>query len=192
MLRLALPPYRLPNEVVDDDVANVTDAGVKIVTDSRVEDLEALKAEGYDAVLLAIGTHQATKLRVPGEDLPGVMRAADFLKAAKLGEELDAQGQAGRGDRRRQRRHRRGPYRPAARRGPRSSWSASSRSRRCLPTPRRSRRRRRRASPSELLRSARASPARAACESVELMRCVAVFDDKGRFSPKYADGTRAA
>ena len=89
MLRLALPPYRLPNEVVDDDVANVTDVGVKIVTDTRVEDLEALKAEGYDAVLLAIGTHQATRLRVPGEDLPGVMRAADFLKAAKLGEELD-------------------------------------------------------------------------------------------------------
>ncbi len=87
MLRLALPPYRLPNEVVDEDVANVTGVGVKIVTDARVDDLEALKAEGYDALLLAIGTHQATKLRVKGEDLPGVMRAADFLKAAKLGEE---------------------------------------------------------------------------------------------------------
>jgi len=57
---------------------------VEIATDSRVEDLEALKAEGYDAVLVAVGTHQAVKLRVPGEDLPGVMRAADFLKAAKL------------------------------------------------------------------------------------------------------------
>ncbi len=114
MLRLALPPYRLPNEVVDEDVANVTALGVTIVTDSRVDDLEALKAEGYDAVLLAIGTHQATKLRVPGEDLPGVMRAADFLKAAKLGEDTGRGGQASRGGRRRQRRHRRGAHGPSA------------------------------------------------------------------------------
>ncbi len=46
MLRLALPPYRLPGEVVDEDVANVTDIGVTIATDARVEDLEALEAGG--------------------------------------------------------------------------------------------------------------------------------------------------
>jgi heterodisulfide reductase subunit A-like polyferredoxin len=92
MLRLALPPYRLPNEVVDEDVANVTDIGVEIVTDSRVEDLEELKNAGYDAVLVAVGTHLGTKLRVPGEDLAGVMRSSDFLRAAKLGEELDVEG----------------------------------------------------------------------------------------------------
>ena len=92
MLRLALPPYRLPNDVVDKDVANVTGAGVDIETGVRVDDLEALKAQGYDAVLVAIGTHLGTKLRVPGEDLEGVMRSSDFLRAAKLGEPLQVQG----------------------------------------------------------------------------------------------------
>lgn len=92
MLRLALPPYRLPNEVVDEDVANVTGIGVTIATDSRVDNLKELKEAGYDAVLVAVGTHLGTKLRVPGEDLRGVMRASDFLRAAKLGEELDVEG----------------------------------------------------------------------------------------------------
>ncbi len=92
MLRFALPPYRLRNEVVDQDVSNVLAAGVEIATDSRVEDLEALRAEGWDAVIVAVGTHEPTRLRVPGEDLPGVMRATEFLKAAKLGEEVDVAG----------------------------------------------------------------------------------------------------
>jgi len=92
MLRFALPPYRLRNEVVDQDVSNVLAAGVEIATDSRVDDLEALRAEGWDAVIVAVGTHQSTRLRVPGEDLPGVMRATEFLKAAKLGEEVDIAG----------------------------------------------------------------------------------------------------
>ena len=41
-----IPAYRLPNEVVDQDVANVTALGVEIATNTRVDDLEALKARG--------------------------------------------------------------------------------------------------------------------------------------------------
>ena len=92
MLRLALPPYRLPGDVVDQDVANVTDLGVSIKTDTKVEGLAALKAEGYDSVLVAIGTHLGSRLRVPGEDLKGIARATEFLRAAKLGEPLEVEG----------------------------------------------------------------------------------------------------
>ena len=187
MLRLALPPFRLPNEVVDDDVANVTDAGVKIVTDARVDDLEALKAEGYDAVLLAIGTHQATKLRVPGEDLRGVMRAADFLKAAKLGEELDVKDRQmvviGGGN------VAIDVARTALRHGAKSAQVVSLESHEEMP-----------AHPQEVKDAAAEGVVfRNSCgvarftgeervQGVDLMRCVAVFDDKGRFSPRYADG----
>ncbi len=188
MLRLALPPYRLPNEVVDEDVANVTDLGVTILTDSRVDDLEALKAEGYDAVLLAIGTHQATRLRVPGEDLPGVMRAADFLKAAKLGEELDVQDKRvvviGGGN------VAIDVARTALRHGARSVQQLSLESLQEMP-----------AHPQEVEEAraegvtfknscgVRAFGGEDSVRSVDLMRCVSVYDDKGRFSPKYADGT---
>jgi heterodisulfide reductase subunit A2 len=92
MLALGIPAYRLPNEVVDDDVANVTAIGVEIETGVRVEDPARLKDDGFDAVLVATGTHKAVQLRVPGEDKDGVMSALTFLADVKLGKNVDLAG----------------------------------------------------------------------------------------------------
>ena len=91
-LRLSIPSYRLPAEVVEQDVANVTALGVEIETSARVESLGALKAEGFDAVLLATGTPAAVSLSVPGEELEGVVDALGFLRRMKLGEPVDLAG----------------------------------------------------------------------------------------------------
>jgi heterodisulfide reductase subunit A-like polyferredoxin len=92
MLRLGIPAYRLPNDVIDDDIANVTAIGVEIATDTRVDDVAALKDDGFDAVLLATGTHKAVQLRVPGEDLGGIQSALAFLADVKLGNPVDLAG----------------------------------------------------------------------------------------------------
>ena len=92
MLRLGIPAYRLPNEVVDDDIATVTAIGVEIAVNTRVQDVARLKAEGFDAVLLATGTHRAVRLRVPGEDLDGVRSALAFLADVKLGHAVNLAG----------------------------------------------------------------------------------------------------
>ena len=92
MLALGIPAYRLPNEVVDDDVGNVTAIGVEIETGVRVEDPAKLKDDGFDAVLVATGTHKAVRLRVPGEDKDGVMSALTFLADVKLGKNVDLAG----------------------------------------------------------------------------------------------------
>ncbi len=91
-MRLSIPSYRLPAEVVERDIANVTALGVEIALNTPVDDLEALKADGFDAVLLATGTPVAAGLRVPGEDLPGVVSGLGFLRAVKLGESPDLGG----------------------------------------------------------------------------------------------------
>jgi heterodisulfide reductase subunit A-like polyferredoxin len=91
-LRHALPTYRLPQEVVEQDIANVTALGVEIITSTPVHDLEALKAEGYDAVLLATGTPLATSLGVPGEDSDGVLTGLDYLRQVSLGQAPDLTG----------------------------------------------------------------------------------------------------
>ncbi len=91
-LRLAIPSYRLPVEVVERDIQNVRDLGVEIATSSPVRDLAALKSEGYDAVLVATGTPRSTGLGVPGEDRMGVLAATDFLRRIKLGETVDLAG----------------------------------------------------------------------------------------------------
>ena len=86
MLRLAIPGYRLPTSVVERDIENVTALGVEIATSTRVGNLEELRCEGYDAILVATGAPVSTRLGVPGEDLDGVVPGLEFLQAAKRGE----------------------------------------------------------------------------------------------------------
>jgi len=91
-LRLAIPSYRLPIEVVERDIDNVRAIGVEIATNSPVGDLAALHADGFDAVLVATGTHRSTNLGVPGEDRLGVIAGLDFLRKVKLGQPMDLRG----------------------------------------------------------------------------------------------------
>ncbi len=91
-LRLAIPGYRLPSEVVEQDIANVTALGVEIATSAPVTDLEALHGEGYEAVLLATGTPLSTKLGIPGDQLDGVLSGVDFLRGVKLDQPVDLAG----------------------------------------------------------------------------------------------------
>ena len=92
-LRLGIPSYRLPVEVVEADIANVTAIGVEIATTSRVDDLGKLRDDGFDAVVVATGTPQAARLGVPGEGtLDGVSGALRFLRDIKLGTAPDLNG----------------------------------------------------------------------------------------------------
>jgi len=94
-LRLAIPSYRLPVEVVERDIANLRNAGVEIQTRSKVDDLGALRRDGFDAVVVATGTPLPAKLRVPGEDdVPGVLPALGFLRDIKLDQAPDLTGRA--------------------------------------------------------------------------------------------------
>ncbi len=92
MLGLAIPAYRLPRAVLDRDIGNVTALGVEIAVNTRVENIENLKAQGFDAVFLATGTPGSTRLGVAGENLDGVMGTLEFLRRVNLGEKLNLQG----------------------------------------------------------------------------------------------------
>jgi heterodisulfide reductase subunit A len=85
-LRLAIPTYRLPPEVVDQDITNVTAIGVQVSTGMPIRDLEELRADGYDAVLVATGTPHSKPLGVPGDHLDGVFAGVSFLHSVKLGQ----------------------------------------------------------------------------------------------------------
>ncbi len=92
MLRLGIPAYRLPNQVIDDDIANLTAIGVAIETGTKIGDPSRLLEDGWNAVLLATGTHRPVRLRVLGEDKQGVTTALEFLRAVKLGEPVEMEG----------------------------------------------------------------------------------------------------
>ena len=90
MMMLGIPRYRLPREVIDREVAMLEDLGVEFRFNTRYGSdvtLESLKSEGFEAVFLAIGAHQAFKLNIPGEtDFPQVVEAVDLLRRVALGD----------------------------------------------------------------------------------------------------------
>jgi len=84
MLRVGVPEYRLPAEVIDREIQEIVDLGVELRLNSRVTNLDQLFADGFDAVLIAVGAHEGRKLPIPGNDLPDVLLNTDFLRDVRL------------------------------------------------------------------------------------------------------------
>jgi formate dehydrogenase beta subunit len=85
MLRDGIPDYRLPKDALDGEIERIKRVGIDIKTGVRVKSAARLLDEGYDAVLISVGTHRGQKLPVPGADNPGVTTAIDFLQAVNEG-----------------------------------------------------------------------------------------------------------
>ncbi len=85
VLRTGIPAYRLPPEALDRDIEYIRRCGVEIVTGRRIESLQELRDNGYDAIFLAVGAHKGRKLDVPGGDKEGVVDALAFLREVKTG-----------------------------------------------------------------------------------------------------------
>ena len=88
MMRYGIPEYRLPREVIQQEVDDILAEGVELRCNTRVDSVDELLAQGYQAVFLGIGSHKSNRLEIPGEDLPGVLKAVDFLRAVSLGEKV--------------------------------------------------------------------------------------------------------
>ena len=89
MLR-AVPPFRLPSEIIQRDVDRITELGVEIKLSTPVKTPpEELLKQGFDAVYIASGFQRDTPLRVPGVEGPGVMPALHLLDRSRRGERVD-------------------------------------------------------------------------------------------------------
>ena len=85
-MHYGIPAYRLPRDVVEREAGYLLDVGVNVETNCRVEQPAALKDQ-YDAVLLALGTHQGVRLPIEGSNLKNVLLNTDFLRDASMGKE---------------------------------------------------------------------------------------------------------
>jgi formate dehydrogenase (NADP+) beta subunit len=91
MLSTAIPPYRLPREILKEDIDDVTARGIEVRTgfevgkDAKLDDL----AKKHDAVLLAIGLSLSRSLPIPGVDGPNVLLAIPFLEDVAFGRKIN-------------------------------------------------------------------------------------------------------
>ncbi len=87
MLRLGVPEYRLPRELIDLEIQSILSLGPTLRLNQalgRDFTLSDLRRE-FDAVFIGIGTYAARNLNIEGEQLDGVLRAVDFLINVNLG-----------------------------------------------------------------------------------------------------------
>ena len=89
MLRYGIPEYRLPNKVVDNDIAYIEELGVEIKTNTPVKNLGDIFGQGYKAIFLGTGAGISQKMGIPNEDTVGVVHALDFLRRVSLGVKVE-------------------------------------------------------------------------------------------------------
>jgi heterodisulfide reductase subunit A-like polyferredoxin len=84
MLRVGVPEYRLPTNIIEREVADIIDLGVDLRLSTPVENLDDLFTDGFSAVLVSVGAHVGIKLPIPGSDLNGILINTEFLRDVRL------------------------------------------------------------------------------------------------------------
>lgn len=89
ILMYGIPDFRLPKDIVEIEIKLIQKAGVEILTNSKVEDLEELRKQGFAAIFLGLGCWKSQKLNIPGEELKGVYSGLEFLVDVSKGKRPD-------------------------------------------------------------------------------------------------------
>ena len=87
VLKYGIPEFRLPKDIVDSEINNIKQMGVKFVTNfivGKTATIDDLKEEGYKAFFIASGAGLPNFMNIPGENFNGVQSANEFLTRMNL------------------------------------------------------------------------------------------------------------
>ncbi len=87
MIRSQIPRFRLPEEVIDEEVGYITGLGMELRLGERVDSLKDLLAEGYDAIFVGSGAPRGRDLDIPGrqEAAANIHIGIDWLSSVSFG-----------------------------------------------------------------------------------------------------------
>ena len=86
MLHFGIPAYRLPRDVLAQEIARITGMGVRILCNLKVTDLAASMAAGrFDAAFIAIGAHVSRHADIPAREAARVLDAVSYLHDVSAG-----------------------------------------------------------------------------------------------------------
>ncbi len=91
MLRLGVPEYRLPRDVLDFEIDQLLNDRIEVRLDCRIGrdvTLDGLRSDGYASIFIACGAHRNLRLEVEGSEYEGVVYGLDFLRSVNLGEQV--------------------------------------------------------------------------------------------------------
>ncbi len=88
MLRVGIPDYRLPPEILEREINHILSYGIQVRTGARLGkdfSLQDLESQGFKAVFLGLGAHLPMSLGIEGEHNEKVIDALSFLRNVNLG-----------------------------------------------------------------------------------------------------------
>jgi NADPH-dependent glutamate synthase beta subunit-like oxidoreductase len=91
MMRYGIPGYRLPVEILDEEINEILDLGIELKTGRTLGKdftLDQLTNDGYDAVFLGVGARNSRRIPLDGCNVPDVMWGVEFLRRVAEGEQI--------------------------------------------------------------------------------------------------------
>jgi formate dehydrogenase beta subunit len=90
-MHFGIPEYRLPRNILDGEIEEILNTGIELKTSTPINSIDPLFGDGFDVVLIAIGTHQGQRLAVPGVDIGNgrVFVGTDFLRQINMGHKVE-------------------------------------------------------------------------------------------------------
>jgi NADPH-dependent glutamate synthase beta subunit-like oxidoreductase len=91
MMLFGIPDYRLPREVVEKEIKQILNIGIELHTEKKLGKdftFDTLKADGYEALFLAVGAQLSRKIDLVGADLEDVFWGVDFIREVNEGKEI--------------------------------------------------------------------------------------------------------
>lgn len=87
MIWSQIPRFRLPEEVIDEEVNYILDMGVEFKGDTKIDSMNKLMAQGFDAIFVGSGAPRGRDLDVPGrkEAARNIHIGIDWLSSVSFG-----------------------------------------------------------------------------------------------------------
>lgn len=95
MLKAGIPDYRLPPESLESEIKEITNIGVKLKCNKKINSADELFKDGFDAVYLAMGAPKGFSMGIEGEDDPRVLDGIETLRKINFGEDVKLKGDLG-------------------------------------------------------------------------------------------------
>ncbi len=86
LMRYNIPAFRLPIDVLNEEIAYIIDMGVDVHYNHRIESMQELLDQGYDAVFVGTGAPRGKELKLPGRyDSENIHIGIDWLESVAFG-----------------------------------------------------------------------------------------------------------
>jgi NADPH-dependent glutamate synthase beta subunit-like oxidoreductase len=93
MLRVGIPRYRLPREILDAEIKSVLDLGINLKLNTHVgKDIPFPALDKYRAIFIGVGAHKGKSMGIEGQDLPVVGSGLEFLSGVNAGKRVSVKG----------------------------------------------------------------------------------------------------